>query len=106
MRVIYASRKGGKPFNIGINHAKRIAHGHDKRDQLKVQQTLGYGLPRQHEHHQQLVRQRHAYYGDVYEQTVRVREAAQIARDQGPADQAAGDDAGAVPDAAPGADTV
>lgn len=65
-RLIYASRTGGKPLNIGANAAKRVARSADRRDQLSVQQNLGFGLPRQHQHHQNLVRNRHAYYGDVY----------------------------------------
>lgn len=64
MRVIYPSRKGGKPMRIGMNYAKRVAHSADRRDQLAVQAQIGFGLPRQHNHHQQLVRQRHAYYKD------------------------------------------
>jgi hypothetical protein len=64
MRVIYASKKGGKPLNLGINQAKRVARSADKRDQAVVLETLGPGLPRQHAHHQELVRQRHRYYRD------------------------------------------
>ena len=65
MRVMYPSRKGGKPLNIGINFAKRVARSADKRDQLAVLKELGPNLPRQHSHHQQLVRQRHRYYTEV-----------------------------------------
>jgi hypothetical protein len=36
MRVIYASKKGGKPMNIGINQAKRVARSADKRGPLSV----------------------------------------------------------------------
>ena len=36
MRYIYVSKPGGKPLNIGINNAKRIARSVDKRDQLIV----------------------------------------------------------------------
>src|SRR5271165_5531193 len=61
-RRIYASEKGGKPLNIGMNQAKRVARSADKRDQLAVLAQLGPGLPRQHSHHQQLVRSRHRYY--------------------------------------------
>jgi hypothetical protein len=62
MRIVYQSRKGGKPFNVGMNRAKRVAKAADKRDQTQVQATLGFGLPRQHTHHQELVRRRHRYY--------------------------------------------
>ena len=61
-RMIYPSPKGGKPLNFGMNYAKRVARVADRRDQRTVQQKLGFGLPRQHSHHQELVRQRHAYY--------------------------------------------
>lgn len=71
MRVIYASRKGGKPMRIGVNQAKRIARSADKRDQLIVLAKLGPGLPREHSHHQQLVRSRHRYYHDQHEEFVR-----------------------------------
>jgi hypothetical protein len=64
MKMIYPSPKGGKPLNIGMNYAKRVARLADRRDQLAVQKEFGYGLPRQHSHHQELVRQRHAYYHD------------------------------------------
>jgi len=70
-RVVYASRKGGKPMNIGMNQAKRVARSADKRDQLSVLKTLGPGLPRQHEHHQQLVLSRHRYYHDQHEEFLR-----------------------------------
>src|SRR5580658_8204818 len=68
MRVTYPSRKGGKPLNIGMNRAKRVARSADKRDQLAVLKELGPNLPRQHSHHQQLVKQRHQYYGDVHDE--------------------------------------
>jgi hypothetical protein len=45
-----------------MNYAKRVARLADRRDQLAVQKEFGFGLPRQHTHHQELVRQRHAYY--------------------------------------------
>jgi len=70
-RVIYASKKGGKPLNIGVNHAKRRAKRLDKRDQLTVLKTLGAGLPRQHSHHQQLVASRHRYYHEQRDAFVR-----------------------------------
>ena len=67
MRVIYASKKGCKPLNIGMNAAKRRAHRLDKQDRAKVVKLLGSGLPMQAQHHQQLVRSRHRYY---HERTV------------------------------------
>src|SRR5271165_5613505 len=75
-RRIYASRKGGKPMDIGMNQAKRVARSADKRDQLAVLATLGTGLPRQHEHHQRLVLSRHRYYHDQHEEFVRGRSSA------------------------------
>lgn len=70
MRYIYTSKPGkkgerGKPLNIGMNKAKRVARSADERDQLTVLATLGTGLPRQHSHHQQLVRSRHRYYSEI-----------------------------------------
>jgi hypothetical protein len=73
MRYIYISRAGGKPLAIGMNQAKRVAHSADRRDQLSVLKTLGTGLPRQHSHHQQLVRSRHRYYHEQHEEFVRER---------------------------------
>ena len=70
-RTIYVSQKGGKPLNIGMNQAKRVAHGADKRDQTQVLATLGTGLPRQHSHHQQLVLSRHRYYHEQHDEFVR-----------------------------------
>jgi hypothetical protein len=61
-RYIYVSTKGGKPLNIGMNKAKRVARRADECDQAQVLKALGPGLPRQHSHHQELVRQRHRYY--------------------------------------------
>jgi hypothetical protein len=69
MRYVYISKKGGKPMNVGMNRAKRIARSADKRDQLNVLATLGTGLPRQHSHHQQLVRSRHRYYAEQHSQS-------------------------------------
>lgn len=86
MRLIYASRKGGKPLRMGMNQAKRVAHASDRRDQLIVQRELGTGLPRQHHHHQQLVRQRHQYYADIGAEAERER-ASQS--DKGPPGEAA-----------------
>ena len=71
MRYIYVSKKGGKPMNIGMNKAKRIARSADKRDQAIVLAKLGPGLPRQHENHQDLVRSRHRYYHEQHEEFVR-----------------------------------
>jgi hypothetical protein len=62
VRYIYVSKLGGKPLNIGINAAKRIARAADKRDQQHVIAVLGSGLPIQRMHHRELVRQRHQYY--------------------------------------------
>ena len=71
MRVIYASKAGGKPLNIGINQAKRVARHADRRDQLTVLKTLGAGFPRQHSHHQQLVASRHRYYHEQHNEFIR-----------------------------------
>lgn len=71
MRYIYVSKEGGKPMNIGMNQAKRVARHADRRDQVTVLKTLGPGLPRQHSHHQQLVASRHRYYHDQHEEFVR-----------------------------------
>lgn len=71
MRYIYVSKPGGKPLNIGINRAKRIARSADKRDQLSVLKTLGPGYPRQRYHHQQLVLTRHTYYHEQHEELLR-----------------------------------
>jgi hypothetical protein len=71
MRYIYSSPKGGEPMNIGMNKAKRIAHRADKRDNALVLSQIGPGLPRQHVHHQDLVRQRHAYYHQRHEALLR-----------------------------------
>jgi hypothetical protein len=62
VRYIHVSKSGGKPLNIGINAAKRLARIADQRDQQQVLAVLGHGLPRQHARHQELVRQRHRYY--------------------------------------------
>lgn len=72
-RLIYHAEKNGKPLNVGMNHAKRIARRMDQRDQVAVQKELGTGLPQQRHHHQELVKQRHAYYADRYEETCRER---------------------------------
>ena len=71
MRYIYTSTAGGKPLNIGMNQAKRVARRADERDQLSVLKTLGPGYPRQHEHHQRLVLSRHRYYHEQHEEFVR-----------------------------------
>jgi hypothetical protein len=62
VRYVYVSKPGGKPLNIGINAAKRLARTADQRDQQQVLAAFGPGLPRQHARHQELVRQRHRYY--------------------------------------------
>jgi hypothetical protein len=61
-------------MNIGINRAKRIARAADRRDQLAVLKTLGPGLPRQHVHHQILVKQRHRYYLDSIPECAEVQQ--------------------------------
>jgi hypothetical protein len=71
MRYIYISKKDGKPMNLGMNQAKRVARSADERDQAAVLKTLGPGLPRQHSHHQQLVKSRHRYYHEAHEEFVR-----------------------------------
>jgi hypothetical protein len=76
VRYIYVSKKGGKPMNIGVNQAKRIARHADRRDQVTVLKTLGTGLPRQHEHHQQLAASRHRYYHDSHEEFLRGQQSA------------------------------
>jgi hypothetical protein len=58
MRYLYVSKKGGKPLDIGMNQAKRVARSADERDQLAVLKTLGPGLPRSRVHHQALVKLR------------------------------------------------
>lgn len=73
MRYIYVSKPGGRPMNIGINKAKRIAHATDRRDQAGVVATLGGGYPRQRINHRELVRRRHRYYHEQYEEFVRER---------------------------------
>ena len=55
----------GGTLNIGMNKAKRVARAADRRDQQLVLAQLGGGLPRQHGHHQALVRERHRYYTDA-----------------------------------------
>jgi hypothetical protein len=77
-RVIYRSKKGGKPLSIGINRAKRVARRADERDQLAVLKQLGPGLPRQHEHHQQLVLSRHRYYHEQHEEFVRSQASGEV----------------------------
>ena len=70
-RYIYISKKGGKPMDIGMNQAKRVARSADERDQLAVLKMLGPGLPRQHGHHQRLVLSRHRYYHEQHEEFIR-----------------------------------
>jgi hypothetical protein len=62
VRYIYVSKPGGKPLNIGMNKAKRRAHRLDAQDRATVLKVLGFGLPREHTNHQELVRARHRYY--------------------------------------------
>jgi hypothetical protein len=71
MRYIYVSKKGGKPLNIGMNQAKRVARHADKRDQLAVLKLLGTGFPRPHVKHSELVKRRHRYYHEQHEELVR-----------------------------------
>ena len=70
MRYVYISRKGGRPLNIGMNQAKRVARSADKRDQALVLAQLGPGLPRQHRHHQTLVKRRHHYYHEAHNEFI------------------------------------
>ena len=67
MRIIYASKKGGKPLNIGMNQAKRRAHRLDKQDRAKVVEVLGPGLPKTYDHHKTLVASRHRYYHEAHD---------------------------------------
>lgn len=73
MKVIYASREGGKPLNIGINRAKRVAASADKRDRAIILQQLGTGLPKRDAHHSTLVRSRHRYYHEAHDEFVKSR---------------------------------
>lgn len=50
------------PYNIGANFNKRLAARADKRDRAAALEALGNGLPKKAEHHQLLVRSRHATY--------------------------------------------
>jgi hypothetical protein len=81
MRYSYVSKKGGKPFDIGVNKAKRRAHRLDKQDRAKVVKLLGTGLPMQSIHHQELVRSRHRYYHDQHEEFVRSQSRGGVERD-------------------------
>lgn len=74
MRYIYVSKKGGKPMNIGMNQAKRIARRSDKQDRAKIVEVLGAGMPKNGIHHSELVRSRHRYYREQYEEGVREQE--------------------------------
>lgn len=87
-RYIYVSKTGGKPMNIGMNKAKRVARRADERDQLQVLKTLGAGLPRQRSHHQQLVASRHHYYHEQHEESSRTPSAVEPAREQGARERA------------------
>lgn len=104
-KVLYASQKGGKPLVIGMNRAKRVSRLMDERDRRAVVEIMGPGMPKQHKHASRLVAQRHAAIIDrenAYDEARRVREAAPVAGDPSGSDPPAGDDVGAVPDAAPG----
>ncbi len=78
MRYIYVSKKGGKPLNIGVNQAKRVARSADKRDQALVLAKLGPGLPREHRHHQTLVLSRHLYYHEQHDEFVRSHSSGEV----------------------------
>lgn len=71
MRYIYVSQKGDKPFNIGMNQAKRVARRADARDQLTALKRLGGGLPHMELHNQELVHARHRYYREQHEEFIR-----------------------------------
>jgi hypothetical protein len=76
MRIVYASKKGGKPLNIGMNRAKRVAHYADERDRALVVKSLGGGLPTESRHHQELVQRRHRYYHDQHSEFLRGQQSA------------------------------
>jgi hypothetical protein len=78
MRYIYVSKKGGKPMDIGMNKAKRIARSADQRDQAIVLKQLGPGLPRQHSHHQTLVASRHRYYHEQHSEFTRSQSSGEV----------------------------
>ena len=80
MKYIYVSTKGGKPMNIGMNQAKRVAHRADKQDRAKVVKLLGAGLPMQAQHHQQLVRSRHRYYHEQHDEFVRSQSSVEVGK--------------------------
>jgi hypothetical protein len=71
MRVIYVSKKGGKPLVIGMNAAKRRARRLDTQDRAKIIQVLGAGMPKRDAHHSELVRSRHRYYHEQHDEFVR-----------------------------------
>jgi hypothetical protein len=70
MRYIYISKAGGKPMNIGMNQAKRVARRADRRDRLAVLAHLG-SMPKQYRNNQELVRARHHYYHEQHEEFIR-----------------------------------
>jgi len=72
-RIIYASKPGGKPMNIGMNAAKRRARRLDRQDQLAVLKNIGPGLRRQHGFHQELALSRHHYYHEQHDEFVRLQ---------------------------------
>ena len=80
MRYIYVSKPGGKPMNIGMNQAKRVARHADKRDRLAVLQHLG-SMPKETRNHQQLVRSRHRYYHEQHDEFVRSQSSGQAEHD-------------------------
>jgi hypothetical protein len=73
MRYIYESHKGGKPMNLGINRAKRLARTMDRRDRLMILAHLG-SMPKQDRLHQELVKQRHRYYLDSIPECTEVQQ--------------------------------
>lgn len=70
---ICVSKPGGKPMNLGINQAKRVARSADKRDRLLALKGLGAGMPKQALHHQELVQRRHGYYHQQHDEFIRER---------------------------------
>jgi hypothetical protein len=65
MRIVYASKKGGKPLNIGMNAAKRRAARLDKQDRAVEVKTFDWTVPKHDRHHTQLVRSRFRYYHEI-----------------------------------------
>ena len=71
MRYIYVSKPGGKPMNIGMNAAKRLAAWLDKKDRAVEVKTFDWTVSKHSRHHTQLVRSRHRYYHEQHEELVR-----------------------------------